>query len=191
MIKVYLMTAFISYLQSVQNNMTSIEGHYTVGNIGGGSLCSETAIVFSFPGRAEALPGVGFSWEIGDSCRKSGQNQRFTGHSKNRPVIEVSEPSSCIPWVPILCFWLLDCEVPFPLLFWRQLFCIKCFHIRKRRKPWSTQPRSPIKVILVIIHINSNAIDRKEAIRIKNDLLFLTIFLTTSPRPNKTCSAGN
>ena len=28
---------------------------------GDGSLCSETSIVFSFPGRAEALPGVGFS----------------------------------------------------------------------------------------------------------------------------------
>ena len=49
------------------------------------SLCSETAIVFSFPGRAEALPEVGFSWEIGDSCRKSGQNQRFTGQSEKRP----------------------------------------------------------------------------------------------------------
>ena len=47
-----------------------------------------TAIVFSFPGRAEALPGVGFSWEIGDSCRKPGQNSRFTGQSENRPLID-------------------------------------------------------------------------------------------------------
>ena len=50
----------------------------------------ETAIVFSFPGRAEALPGVGFSWEIGDCCRKSRGKPRFTGQSEKRPVTGLS-----------------------------------------------------------------------------------------------------
>ena len=69
--------------------MTSLD--VSIENIGDASLCSETAIVFSFPGMAEALPGVGFSWEIGDSCRKSREKRRFTGHSENRPVIEKLE----------------------------------------------------------------------------------------------------
>ncbi len=68
------------------------------------SLRSETAIVFSFPGRAEALPGVGCCWEIGDFCRKSGQNQRFTGQSEKRPVSGLSTQRT-VPAFPFrLCF---------------------------------------------------------------------------------------
>ena len=61
-------------------------------NIGDDSLCSETAIVFSFPGRAEALPEIGFSWEIGDFARNQGRKQCLTGHSEKRHLIPVIAP---------------------------------------------------------------------------------------------------